>query len=785
MAISTVTLTGDIANLIGGDFDARRTKVWLEANTDFVVDEDNQQIRLGTATATVGADGTFTFADLIASDSTDVNPTDFQYRLWVDYAQASDRTRAQQTFGWWSITDDADVTELIEEQFLEPTWQSNLDAAMAGYVGGAGAFASELSASYAGIDVGTVAVLVGNGTTDDTAALQAAIDATPSNGTLYLPDPATAYRMVSGVTISQPITIVGNKAKIKVDVPNASGTTALFDIQSDNVNIRGLWFDGSHKTAGNVPAANRYCIRALGTDTNNRREHITVEKCFFTDLDVGWFSGTKCNSGDPNLLVVHAFYGDWITDVHFENNHVDRISGVACFMRHSVKTTQNYNFVKDTGWYSLHYNGDDYFFEIAHNRVIGDRTDIRFWGGSLDIMGDAGPSYYGDVHDNYVSGTHTYGNDGAVRCSSGQHVDIHHNTFENIHSDSGSSSYVANIAVIAVYMRQAAGTANQLAPKFVNIHDNHAIAGCANQPFVLAQNGQTSVGGTGPIGSAVGLSVHRNQCETLDSSHYFASLATIHGQDGGWTRVSVERNIWSGKPGDTGSVSAGAVNILVSSGKTIKNVSFQGNQLTYDDGAGGVSSTSAHLGIGVGQFVDDAIVKGNVLKGFWFSVRAYSSAGTNLDLYENAYGGDALHVLVDSTVFASLPPRRVPRTAGLIFNRYDQDSGPTVTAGTGTPEGSVYAVLGAAYLRVDGGAVSSLYLKTSNSGGNTGWLPLLELRTSTTAALAAIGNSINTAGKAVGAMIFNTTTSKPVWAVGSTAGSVWVDATGATVHTPV
>lgn len=152
MAISTVTLTGDIANLIGGDFDARRTKVWLEANTDFVVDEDNQQIRLGTATATVGADGTFTFADLIASDSTDVNPTDFQYRLWVDYAQASDRTRAQQTFGWWSITDDADVSELIEEQFLEPTWQSNLDAAMAGHAEDEGSdFAGALAGSYARI----------------------------------------------------------------------------------------------------------------------------------------------------------------------------------------------------------------------------------------------------------------------------------------------------------------------------------------------------------------------------------------------------------------------------------------------------------------------------------------------------------------------------------------------------------------------------------------------------------------------------------------------------------
>lgn len=58
-------------------------------------------------------------------------------------------------------------------------------------------------------------------------------------------------------------------------------------------------------------------------------------------------------------------------------------------------------------------------------------------------------------------------------------------------------------------------------------------------------------------------------------------------------------------------------------------------------------------------------------------------------------------------------------------------------------------------------------------------------RTSTTAELVAIANAINTAAeKEAGFMVFNTTTSKPVWAVGNTNGAVWVDATGATAHTP-
>jgi len=48
-----------------------------------------------------------------------------------------------------------------------------------------------------------------------------------------------------------------------------------------------------------------------------------------------------------------------------------------------------------------------------------------------------------------------------------------------------------------------------------------------------------------------------------------------------------------------------------------------------------------------------------------------------------------------------------------------------------------------------------------------------------------ITNAVNTANKAAGKMVWNSTASKPVWAVGSTAGSVWVDGAGSTVNTPV
>jgi len=48
-------------------------------------------------------------------------------------------------------------------------------------------------------------------------------------------------------------------------------------------------------------------------------------------------------------------------------------------------------------------------------------------------------------------------------------------------------------------------------------------------------------------------------------------------------------------------------------------------------------------------------------------------------------------------------------------------SNPTIKFGSGTPEGSVTAVVGSIYLRTNGGAGTSLYVKESGSG-NTGWV---------------------------------------------------------------
>lgn len=46
---------------------------------------------------------------------------------------------------------------------------------------------------------------------------------------------------------------------------------------------------------------------------------------------------------------------------------------------------------------------------------------------------------------------------------------------------------------------------------------------------------------------------------------------------------------------------------------------------------------------------------------------------------------------------------------------------PLIKSGTGSPEGAVIANVGTMYLRSDGGANTTLYIKESGTG-NTGWI---------------------------------------------------------------
>ena len=60
----------------------------------------------------------------------------------------------------------------------------------------------------------------------------------------------------------------------------------------------------------------------------------------------------------------------------------------------------------------------------------------------------------------------------------------------------------------------------------------------------------------------------------------------------------------------------------------------------------------------------------------------------------------------------------------------------------------------------------------------------IQLRTATSVQIAAIGNAINTTGKAAGTIVFDTTLNTIKIATGALAASTWVNADGTTAITP-
>jgi uncharacterized protein YjbJ (UPF0337 family) len=70
---------------------------------------------------------------------------------------------------------------------------------------------------------------------------------------------------------------------------------------------------------------------------------------------------------------------------------------------------------------------------------------------------------------------------------------------------------------------------------------------------------------------------------------------------------------------------------------------------------------------------------------------------------------------------------------------------------------------------------------TGNVDATAGYI---QLRTATTAQIASATDSVNTAGKAAGTIVFNTTLGTLKIATGANATSTWVNADGTTAVTP-
>jgi len=142
----------------------------------------------------------------------------------------------------------------------------------------------------------------GDGTTNDTTAIQAALDAVPAGGGLVFV-PRGVYRvLIPNITVSGTQLVgEGDGSCLKlVDSPGSvSGGATVLRINRDgvdpieNVRIANLQIDGNKSTFGSVSAS------AEGIDSDNT-VNLTIENCYIHDVNG---DAIDCDGNNPGLQI--------------------------------------------------------------------------------------------------------------------------------------------------------------------------------------------------------------------------------------------------------------------------------------------------------------------------------------------------------------------------------------------------------------------------------------------------------------------------------------------------
>lgn len=197
-----VTLTIPVADIIGAPFDAKRTSVYIEADTpSSLIIVDGTSVRVGGRRENVGADGTLVLSNLVATNSAD-NPTNFGYRVTIVFSPKGAKAQQHITTSTFPLNANANlaaIEEAWDDITAPPSWRSTFRDEMEAIRDGAAAIvgptdstvealvkntggvgpltSSALSATYGRgvVDVRAFGAAL-DGTTDDAAAIQAALD---------------------------------------------------------------------------------------------------------------------------------------------------------------------------------------------------------------------------------------------------------------------------------------------------------------------------------------------------------------------------------------------------------------------------------------------------------------------------------------------------------------------------------------------------------------------------------------------------------------------------------
>lgn len=307
----------------------------------------------------------------------------------------------------------------------------------------------------------------------DHASLQAAIDATPSGGTLWIPE---GTHTTTGATVNKAMTVTGPGT-----LNMTSATNWVLFITSSNVTISGLRINGTGRTTG-ITEPYAGLIKAQGT-SSNILDNILIENCYltnskFTAIELEWVRyGRVAN----NAIKTHTYGGIMLFSVRactVVGNVIEEIYGYSNGYGIAVSDYLNQTWARSED------------VSIVGNTII----DVRDWEG-IDTHGGIRISIVGNVLRKCKDGIALVaGNVGRV--TGPEDVSVVGNVIDRSIATSGGSGIRVTGGTAAAKRVTVAG--NQVTGYTQQIQYGSIEAATITSDFERPQSGEYSIGAVRP-----------------------------------------------------------------------------------------------------------------------------------------------------------------------------------------------------------------------------------------------------------------------------------------------
>lgn len=273
---------------------------------------------------------------------------------------------------------------------------------------------------------------VGDGVTDDTAAVLATLNAATTGGkTAFFP--RGTYKVTSRIapTLTSPFRMVGDGAVIKGVFAAGSTDEYLFDFTGAgdwNLELSGITFDQSSMP---TPSGNyaRMGINFQGASAASRANGLRIRRCIFKDF---------LNEKVSNSVVDHAVRVKHASRVVIDDNDFDTIKGWSVFLEIVSDFMVSRNRSDGNHWGGIELRNTCVRGKVLHNIVTNCTGTLS---GAVDMLGvtDAGTSSDIEIAGNYCEGQFQY--NAGIRMKAVENADCHDNVVVLTGADATGNRY--------------------------------------------------------------------------------------------------------------------------------------------------------------------------------------------------------------------------------------------------------------------------------------------------------------------------------------------------------